>query len=201
MNYLKLFKKPKLEPLPPFLSISVEEIPPASILLWYGGVKVTELVGNRLYGHPFYPAAFHAAFYIDNGLYLNVGAFKTIENIRNEFRSTRRVDVIIDKTLTSEERKLLGVTAMGDLSKPKPGISVPDYSWREFLRFGFPFLKTSSRSDFCSENVCEIFETAGRKISDLKPYDTAPWHLLEYALKEKSFDIKTLWRGKDFKTL
>lgn len=198
MNYMNLFKKPKLLPLPTFPSIEIKDIPASSILLWYGGVKITELVGNRLYGHPYYPAAFHAAFYMDNGLYLNVGAFKTIEKLELDFRSTRRIDVIIDTFLTPEERKLLCVTAEEDLSKPKIGIDLPDYSWREFLRFGFPFLKPSSK-EYCSENVCNIFATAGRKISDEECNATAPWHLLEHALKSPGMEIKTVWIGKDFK--
>lgn len=198
MNLLKLLKKPVLQPLPTFIPITLENIPTASILVFYGGTKLTELAGNRLYGHPYNPAAFHAAFYIENGLFLNVGAFKTIQALKNEFRSTRRIDVIVDKYLLPQERKQLCYTAALDATEPKVGLNLPNYSATDFLRFAFRFLKPSKKQ-FCSENVVELFETVGRKVSDLKAVDTAPWDLLEYAMGKPDFQIYTLHEGIDFK--
>lgn len=197
MSLLKLFKKPSLKPLPKFDSIDLEDIPAASLLLFYGGTKITELVGNRLYGHPFHPAAFHAAFFIQDGLFLNVGAFKTIQLIKDEYRSTRRIDVISDLSLLPQERKQLCLAATQDVDKPKIGLNLPTYSVFDFLRFGFKFLKPSKK-DICSENCVEIFGTLGRKISNNKPVDTAPWDLFEYALDNPEFQVNTLWEGPDF---
>jgi hypothetical protein len=200
MNIFNMFKKAKnIEPLPEFDRIKLDDIPSSSIILFYGGNKLTEMVGNNLYGHKYTPPAFHAAFYCENGLFLNVGKFRTIEELSSELRSSRRVDIIILKNLNSTQR-LVGVRfAFLDSSKPKVGIELPDYSWTDYLRFGFKFLKPSKK-DFCSENVVEIFQKIGVKVSDHLPVDTAPWNLLEYAISHPSeCDIKTLFIGADFK--
>lgn len=199
MNILKIFKiKKDTQPLPVYEKIEIEQIPAASILLFYGGNKLTEMVGNNLYNHPYRPPAFHAAFYCENGLFLNVGKFRIIEEVTTELRSTRRVDVLILKGLSSVQREVAIKFAFLDSSKPKVGIELPDYSWTDYLRFGFKFLKPSKK-DFCSENVVELFEKVGVKVSDKKAVDTAPWDLFGYAIANSDkFDIKTLHVGDQF---
>ena len=198
MDYFKLFKRPKNQPLPEYDKIALDDIPAASILLFYGGVAMTELVGSRLYGHPYSPPAFHAAFYCENQMFLNVGKLRVIQNLTDEFRSTRRIDVLILPGMNSTQRRLGVELAKMDASKKKP-FKISDYGWKDFLRFGFPGLKPSSKQ-ICSENVVKLFEKVGEKVSDYAAADTAPWMLFERAYSHpEQFDIKTVWIGKDFK--
>lgn len=190
----------KYKSLPKFDQIKIEDIPTASTLLFYGGTKITEFFGNTIYKHPYKPASFHAAFYVEDGLFLNVGKFKIIQEIKKEFRSTRRIDVISYPFITKEQRIELSNAAYLDTSKPKVGLSLPDYDWMAFLRFGFKFLKQSKKNDFCSENVCQLFGAQGIKVSDRIDYQTAPWHLFEYAVAHPDqCSVRSAWVGKDFK--
>jgi len=187
------------QPLPKFEPIKLDEIPAASTLLFYGGNRLTEFVGNTLYKHPYTPPAFHAAFYIADGLFLNVGKFKTVEVLEKEFRSSRRIDVIRYHYINDEAKKRLCRAAVLDTSKMRVGISLPDYSFTDYLRFGLKFLKPSKK-DFCSENVVELFKTEQVEVSGKKAVDTAPWTLLEFALAHPSVcEIRTLFVGPDFK--
>jgi hypothetical protein len=199
----KLFTKPVTVPLPEWDGIKQADIPPASIILFYGGNKLTQLIGNRLYGHPYNPPAFHAAFYIGDpeaGLFLNVGAFRTLQYLKDEFKSTRRIDIVTVKNLTSAQRKRLCAKALLDTSKPHAGIEFPDYAITDYLRFGFRFLKPSKK-EFCSENVCDLFASEGVSISANKAVDTAPWDLEEFAeTHREDFQMFTAWRGVDFKS-
>jgi hypothetical protein len=198
VRLLDIFKKPETKPLPSYRQISLGEIPPASAILFYGGNKLTEMAGNRLYKHPYAPPAFHAAFYIGDSLFLNVGKFRTIEDIGAELRSTRRVDIIIYKMITPDVRRALCHAATMDCSKPKIGLELPDYAIMDYLRFGLRFLKPSKK-DFCSENCVELFATGGISISDLKACDTAPWDIQEFAEAHPDLcEIRTLWVGPDF---
>lgn len=203
MNWLDYWKKPKnVKPLPNYPELDYRnftDVPKGSIALFYGGVKLTERVGSRLYKHPYNPPAFHAADYIENGLLLNVGAFRTIAPIWKEYLSTRRIDIISVRDITKEQRDILVKTAYEDSSTLNKPLAVSDYGWWDFLRFGVPFMKPSKKR-FCSENVVLHFAKAGIKVSDLKPEDTAPWDLYEYALAHpERFEIYTLWNGKDFR--
>jgi hypothetical protein len=193
-----LFRRPKLEPLPGHPAVPVQDIPAASVLLFYGGPWVTELVGERVYKHPYHPPAFHAAFYIDQGLFLNVGAFREIADVMGEFRTTRRIDVLMFTKLDPIQRKHLARRAMLGTSRPTGVVAVSDYAWRDFLRFGLTFLKPSKK-EFCSENVVTLFETEGIRTTDLPPDRTAPWDLYEYALANPDeVTVRTLWIGEDF---
>ena len=202
MNIFDIFKKVKTEPLPKYPPIKIEEIPAASGILFYGGNKLTELAGNRLYKFKYRPPAFHAAFYIGDpepGMFLNVGKFKTIQDISAEFRSTRRIDIIIYKNIDVDQRRRLAKLAIMDASKPKVGVSLPDYGITDYLRFGLRFLRPSKK-DFCSENVCELLAAESVIVSSNKPVDTAPWDLQEFAeANPESCEIRTLWIGPDFK--
>lgn len=200
MRFFKLFKKPTTKPLPIYPPIKMSDIPPASSLLFYGGNKLTELAGNRLYDHPYKPPAFHAAFYIEDGLFLNVGKFKTVQNLKDEFRSTRRVDVIIYRGIKPEKRERLCRAAYLDADKPKIGLSLPTYAVTDYLRFGLRWFKPS-KMDFCSENVVELFATEKVRVSEQEPYNTAPWDIEEYAEKfaqEQKIEIYSVWIGPDW---
>ncbi len=195
-----LLRRPKTEPLPGHPAMTVAEIPAASALLFYGGPRVTELVGERVYKHPYHPPAFHAAFYIDQGLFLNVGAFREIADVLGEFRTTRRIDVLIYTRLDPVQRQKLVRRAMLDTSRPKGIVAIADYSWTDFLRFGLTFLKPSKK-EFCSENVVNLFNSEGIRTTDLPPDRTAPWDLYEYALAHPDeVTIRTLWIGPEFVT-
>jgi len=115
------------------------------------------------------------------------------------FRSTRRVDVIIYKNISDETRKMLCRLAHLDTTKTKV-VNLPDYDWTSFLRFGLRLFKNSSKKDFCSDNVVDLFKAGMVKVSDLPDEQTAPWDLLEYALAHpEECDIRTLHVGADFK--
>lgn len=188
-----------MEKLPKYEDIGILQIPKGSVILFYGGNKLTELVGNKIYKHRYVPPAFHAALYAGNGVILNVGKFKTFQPLTKELISTRRVDVIIYNKLDVYKREDLVRDAMLDADKPRTGIQVSSYAITDYLRFGLRFLKPSKK-DFCSENVVELLEGVGIKSSDSKAVNTAPWDLLEYALDHKDeCDVKTLWVGTEFK--
>lgn len=190
----------KFKPLPIYEKITVENIPECSTLLFYGGTKITEWFGNNIYKHSYKPPAYHAAFYIEDGLFLNVGKFKSVQEIAGEFKSRRRIDVISYKYILKNQIEPLKKTAYLDSSKPKIGLSLPDYDWTAFLRFGFKWFRQSKNKDFCSENVVQIFNSQNIKVSKYVDYDTAPWDLFDYALENnESCKIKTLWTGKEFK--
>lgn len=188
------------QPLPKYEDISIDKILPASTILFYGGNKLTELFGNKFDKHPYKPPAFHAAFYIRDGLFLNVGKFKVVQKLADEFRSTRRIDVITYNDIPADVRAKLCDTAFLDVSKPKVGLSLPDYDWVGYLRFALKFLKPTKRKDFCSDNVVDLFKEAGYETSYKPDESTAPWHLYEYALaRPDRCAVRTLWKGTEFK--
>lgn len=192
-----LFKKPVTEKQPGYPFISLEEIPMASAILFYGGNHLTELAGNRLYGHRYAPPAFHAAFYMARGIFLNVGKFKTLQKLKEECRSTRRIDVVIYRDLSEAIRLRLCDEASLDTSRPKVGVSLPDYAWMDYLRFAVRTFKPTKK-DFCSENVVELFALEGVRVSLKEPFNTAPWDLQEYAEKNSQCEFRTYWIGSEF---
>jgi hypothetical protein len=208
MNLLKLFKKPKaVEPLPAYPKIRLDQVPAASSLIFYGspGNKATELVGARLYGHKYNPPAFHAALYLINGEFLNVGKTREIVKLESEFKNTRRVDVIVYQKLTDPQRADVAASGYQDTSKVNSALEklvkrpLPDYSVGDFLRFGFKWFKPSKK-DFCSENVVENLNVAGLNPTDHEPYNTAPWDLVEWAEAHPlEATIYTLYEGDVFK--
>jgi len=197
-NIKKYFKTPATKPLPVYPVMQVSEIKVASVLLFYGGNKLTELVGNRRYGHPYKPPAFHAALYLDHGLYLNVGKFRTIEEVSKTFRATRRVDVIVYPRLTDPQRLMIYRAAILDTSRPKFGFDVPDYGFTDYLRFGFKWWKPAN-AQFCSENCVLLFQKGGLTISDQEPFNSAPWDILEHAEKyPEQARVYTIHQGLEF---
>lgn len=188
--------------LPKYKKIKVDDIPKASTLLFYHGNKLTEFIGRYVYKHPYYPPAFHAAIYtggVKNQL-LNVGKFVTLDSLEDEFRSTRRIDVVIYKQLTMKERGLAIKRGMKDLGKP--------YDMMGFLSFGkkipligklFSWAKGSKQLPYCSDHVVDSFKAAPYQVSGYNDEETAPWQLLEYAERyPKTIEIRTVWIGPDF---
>ncbi len=208
MNYLNLFKKPKgVVPLPDYPKTRLDQIPAASCFVFYGspGNKATEIGGGRLYGHKYTPVSFHAALYLKDGEFLNVGKTKEVLNIEKEFRTTRRVDVIVYKKLSDPQRAIITEAGYKDTAKTNTLLEkllkkpMLDYAITDFLRFGFKWWKPSKK-DFCSENVVENMNLAGFNPTDLEPYNTAPWDLVEWAeAHQLEADIYTLHEGEEFK--
>lgn len=224
MNFFQrvalLFKDPKNTDAmkqAPYPRINIDDIPPASAILFYNGNRVTERAGARLYGCPYWPPAFHAAFYIGNRMFLNVGEFRTIEDLTTELRSTRRADVVIYNALTPDQRAGMARAAMLDTSKERVGLTLPDYAVTDYLRFLVRGIHPS-KSDFCSENVAEIFgrasaqglksveswavvvaAAAGIRIAQGLPVDTAPWDIEKGAeALMAGAERRTLWVGPDY---
>lgn len=195
-NLLKLFKKPKTEPLPEYPRITMEEIPKASGLAWYGVNRVTEMFGNRVYGHRFKPAASHFSTYLRDGLHLNVGAFRRVQPVQKDLTERRRVDVLV-YNLTDKQRREIMKTCFQDQSETDGFVEMSDYAWSDFLRFGVKWFKPSSK-DFCSENHVENFLKHNVRTSHQEPYNSGPWHIVEFGLET---DVKffTLHVGKDFR--
>lgn len=207
MGLLQLFKKPKGQsPLPSYPTIALKDIRPASALVFYGspGNKATELVGSRMYNHRFNPPAFHAALYLSNGEMLNVGKRRVIVNVEQEFKNTRRVDVIEYK-LSTKARYQIENAGRADTSKINSTLEklikrpTWDYAMTDFLRFGFKGIPPS-KQDFCSENVVENMNVGGLHPSEHKAVDTAPWDLVEWAEDHMEIaTIMTVWEGDVFK--
>lgn len=221
MNFFQkigaLTRNPGGPSLPEYPGISIEDIPPASALLFYNGNKLTERAGRALFQHPYWPPAFHAAIYIGDRLFLNVGKFRTLEDLTTELRSQRRIDVVIYRDLTPEQRQEIARAATLDTSPHRVGLSLPDYAITDYLRFLFRKLP-ASKADFCSENVAELFgRTSARGLKSLSswhavvkaaggiriaaglPVDTAPWDIQEGA--EVGFggaESRTLHVGRDY---
>ena len=190
----------KTKPLPKFEAIALENVPECSTLLFYGGTKVTEWFGNNIYKHQYKPPAYHAAFYIERGRCLNVGKFKSVTKITDDFLSNRRIDVISYKYIRKDQVDLLKDAAYDDADKAKLARLAPTYDWKGFLRFGLKFIRQSKGNDFCSENVVQIFNTQKIKVSKFVDYDTAPWDLLDFALENPDqCKIRNLWTGGKFK--
>lgn len=168
------------------------EIPPASTLLFYNGQKWTEREG-RIKGFPFKLPPFHASFYLGDGLHLNQGKRAAIEPLKDEFRSTRRIDVITYGFLTLEDRAMLCREA-----RLREGML---YDFGGLGDFGFSFLKEWSWANFCSEQVAEIFESKGFRCSDKEPSETEPFRLWQFADRyaiPAQIEIRTVHLGKDF---
>lgn len=205
MSLLKLLKKPKgQQPLPVRKPIALDKVKDASALIFYGspGNKVTELFGARMYEHQYIPSPFHAAMYLEDGKFLNVGRFKEVKAVEEEFKSTRRVDVIEYKLSPKIRSSVVSAGFLDEDKKNDLGWFTrltTSYAVTDFLRFGFKWFKPSKK-DFCSENVVELFQTADFSPTDLEPYNTAPWDLVEWAEEhQEACAIKTLWVGEDWK--
>ena len=197
--------------LPKFDEIKIDEIPSGSALEFYGGNKLTEFYGNhraRLWGgknctqFPYDPPPFHTAHYQRRGFFLNVGKYKTIEKLEDEFKSTRRIDVIIYKEVTPELGNKIADDMLADIDKP--GLFKRfTYGIFDYLRFE-PALRwlipKDKKRDFCTEDKVRRMLQFGIKTSDRPPDMTAPWDDVLYAMRNPDkCEIRTLFIGKDFK--
>lgn len=170
----------------------LDEIPPASILLFYNGQPLTEKEG-RIKGFPYRLPPFHASFYLGNGDQLTQGKRAIIRHVAYDFRSTRRIDVVTYGLLTPEDRAMLCEEA-----RRREGMI---YDVPGFLRFGFSFIRDWKFANFCSEQVADIFKTKGFTISTKPPNQTEPFRLWEYAninAVASQIEMKTLHVGSDF---
>jgi len=207
MNLFKLFKKPAgQEALPYYPRTALEDIKPASALVFYGspGNRATELVGSRLYKFPYTPPPFHAALYLSNGEFLNVGKLRAVIALQKELLNTRRCDVI-EYRMSDKARQDIEASGRNDTSKINTALEkllhrpIWDYAFTDFLRFGIHSIKPS-KADFCSENVVENMNAGGLHPSAHKAVDTAPWDLIEWAEAHPEVaTISTVWEGDIFK--
>lgn len=211
-----------MKPIPIYDTIRPEDISKASIFIFYGGNWLTEIVGNRIYKHPYWPASFHAAGGLGGPKLLNVGKITSIEDIRTMFRSERRIDVIELLDPTDIERDIICrkyerdaghniYDAIGYLRKG---------SRLKILRF-LKKIRASEKNDYCSDNVVDnVSEPPFRRNNDTDEIiasltlprkieisyesseNSTPWGLFEHAI-DKNFQngtrkIRTVHCGKDF---
>lgn len=183
---------------PQFDPITLNQVLPASILLFYGfpGTIPTQRLGVNKYHYPYHPP-FHAALMMYDGVFHNVGKFRTDELILDQFKSTRRIDVI-SYSMTPEQRSKIMVATELDTSVPHTGLELTDYGIGTFLNFGFSFIR-HGKQPICSEDVVSLLGLAGVKSSSLDPKETAPWDIATYAEDHKTeCDRRTLWVGTDY---
>jgi len=179
-------------------SINIDFVPPASVLLVYGfpGNKATQRLGVNKYGVPFHPP-FHAAVTIRDGLFHNVGQWRTDMDIRSLFKSTRRVDALIYSMDEPQRREIVRAAEL-DTSTPKLGLNITDYGISQFLNFGFSFIRDGD-DPVCSVDVVKVMAAGGITCSGLPANDTAPWDIQMFAMDHpREIEIRTLWVGDDY---
>jgi hypothetical protein len=183
--------------LPLFPPISVSELLPGDTLLFYGypGVAVTQRLGVNKYGYKFHPA-YHAALMMRDGIFHDVGQFTTDHLIADEFKSTRRIDVIRYQ-MTQEQRTIIFQESELDTTIPHTGINITSYGIADFLHFGFSSIGRG-KTPVCSANVVQLHTKANNICSVHPALDTAPWDLQEYATLTPSTQQFTLWNGQDY---
>lgn len=187
--------------LPAFPSITLDELLPGDILLFYGfpGTVPTQRLGVNKYGYPYHPA-FHAALMMSCGIFHNVGQFTTDKLLADELHSNRRVDVIRYQMKPDQRNAILQATEL-DTTVPKTGLNITSYGVMDFLHFGFSFIGKGKRP-VCSADVVNLLAKVGIQCSPHIPMETAPWDLQEYAQANKNppgCEQRTLWVGPDFK--
>ncbi len=203
-RYLKKIKTRFLgDPLPTYDTITVDEIPRASILLYYNGNKLTETIGNFVYKYRYVMPPFHTALYIGGpeNQVINVGMFVELVNLQNQLASSRRVDVIVFPELMYQERELVIRQGRKDIGK--------FYDVKGFLGFGrdIPIigplinkLRPSAKLPFCSDHVVDSFNALPMKVSEFGSEQTAPWDIANYCEDNKVGEFRTVHIGKKFKT-
>ncbi len=199
--------------LPLFPPIKIEEIPPASGIAYFAHNKIIEFYGNRrhdLWGgksitkFPFCPPPFHFARYIDNGQTLQVGHYKTIVPIQGTqkdpaFRSERRIDIIIYKTIPDNIREAMVQDAMDDADKPSL-FKWFTYGFADYLRFEptIRWLIPSTRKDICSEDFVKWVARHWKAIFKKAANYISPWDVYLGAMGDPDCEIRTLWVGSDY---
>lgn len=198
LSTIKAMRTPENAPLlPEFPRIDIKEIPPASILLFYGipGTLVTQRLGVNKFGVPYHPP-FHAALMMRDGIFHNVGKFRTDKLLSDELKSTRRIDVITYEMTDEQRSEIMRATEL-DTSTPHTGLEVSDYGIGTFLNFGFSFVG-HSKQPICSEDVVKLLAVGGVKCSNNEPKESAPWDLQLFANDNPKSKQYTLHVGKDY---
>lgn len=172
--------------------IGIHEIPKASTLLWYGSYPwVTEKCGRLYAQYPYKTPPGHASFAMGGDQHLNQGAKAEIKTIN--FPSTRRIDVIIYKGITTVQRDLACEEAKRREGRPYDGTG---FMWAGGLKLFRPL----KWADYCSESVAACFLEAGIKVSKDSPKWCEPWDLQFWAWENPNLcEVRTLHIGRDFK--
>jgi hypothetical protein len=185
-------------PLPPFPAISGLDLLPGDALLFYGypGTQITQRLGFNKYGYPFHPA-FHAALTETVGLFHNVGQFTTNKLLVDEYKSSRRIDVVRYQMTDAQRATILQATIL-DTTVPRVGLNLTSYGVMDFLHFGFAFIG-KGKTPVCSADVVNLLLKGGVTSSPRDALDTAPWDLQEYAAANPALCQQyTLWSGPDY---
>jgi hypothetical protein len=195
---IKALKKPEHAPLlSPYPLIKLEDVPPASAAIFYGtpGNAITERIEVNLYKCPFHPP-FHSALTMRDLMFHNVGRFRTNELLQEEFRSSRRIDIIIYKKINTEaiRAKIMQATIL-DTSEPHFGLDITDYGVLNFIHFGFYFVY-KGKELVCSGNVVKLLLDGNVRSSEDNASETTPHELVLYAMNHPDeCEIRTLWIG------
>jgi len=182
--------KPK-PPLPEYQGILLEDVPPGSTLLYYGGVPVTEWVGRKK-GFPYRTPPFHASLMVLDGMCLNMGWKPRIIPVQGQMQSTRRIDVVLYNDLSDKDR--FNICASAALRNGRG-----NYDWRGFLSHGIKWIQPSRRQDYCSQQVVSIHRENDHIISYKPEEESAPWDLYYFGAGNPYCELRTLHIGKDFK--
>lgn len=212
----------KFKPIPTFDFVRPEDVLKASIYVFYGGTKLTEIVGNHIYKHPYWPASYHTAGGMGGPKILNVAKETSIKDVRALFLPNNRVDVIELLDLTDQERDIIyrkferdaGHNIYDAIGYIRKG------SRLKALRF-LKYLHASEKDDYCSDNVIDNFsELPYRRKDDTDDIikslilpreikvcyesseDSTPWGIVEHGM-DKNFQngtrrFRTTHIGADF---
>ena len=188
--------------LPAFGHLDPLATPPGAALLFYGtpGNTLTERLGTNKYRFPYNPPPFHAALMMRDGMFHNVGQFKTQRLLSSALSSTRRIDAVVPKLFATRPDlvSMLMQNADLDLSVPHFGLETTDYGVADFLHFGFSFIR-HGKDLVCSGDLDKLWGTVGVQAAQEDEYHAAPWDILTNAMsKPEQFDIWTIHIGKDF---
>jgi hypothetical protein len=197
---IKALKTPEKAPfLQPFPKISISQLNGAEALIFFGnpGNVLIERAGVNMYNVKFHPP-FHSALSMRDGIFHNVGKFITDKLIQTEFKSNRRIDVIIYKDINEDSRREILRAAELDSSVPHTGFELSEYGYTTFIHFCFAFIK-SGKKQICSEDVVKLLIAGNIKSSVHDSKHTAPWDLIEFALDNPNMcEIRTLWIGDKY---
>lgn len=217
---IKALLTPENAPLlPAYTAINANDLLGAEVLLFYGlpGTAATERIEVNEYGCSFHPP-FHAALsmgrlcwdqttkkVVSSGgiiapLFHDVGQWRTDHPITDEFRSSRRIDVL-RYPMTDDQRKLIINACISDDTEYslKSPLDFTSYGIITFIHEGFQFVKPGGRV-ICSEDDVKLMGASQPSvvISDLPMVNCKPSDLMVYALAHPEVQKFTLWSGSDY---
>jgi len=208
-NWINKLKQQQ-PPLPTFTPQGIQDLPPFTLLQFFGGNKVTAWYATRrallpfsnaLSHFPYSDAPCHTAIYIGMEMVLTIGPFKVLSRFTDFLTDNRRIDAIVLVEISDSIRHAMCVEALDSGDEPKIGINLPTYGFQNFLRFE-PLLRwiPKTRKAICSQDAAERAEKHGYKVSLKKPHDTSPADLHLYAMHNESLrQLKTVHIGKNYK--